>query len=33
MSLSYNPLRLADMSTRAVVVHQGLALLVQLVLL
>jgi hypothetical protein len=33
MSLSYHPLRLVDISIRAVVVHQGLPLPVLLVLL
>jgi hypothetical protein len=33
MSLSYHPLRLADVSIRAVAVHQELALPVQSVLL
>jgi hypothetical protein len=33
MSLSYHPLRLADVSIRTVTVHQGLALPVILVLL
>jgi hypothetical protein len=31
MSLSYHPLRLVDVSIRAIVVHQGLALLVHAV--
>jgi hypothetical protein len=31
MSLSYHPLRLVDVSIHAIVVHQGLALLVHAV--